>query len=88
MILRVRVQPRAKKNALAGQIEEEWKLLLTAPPIEGRANQACIEFFARGLGIPRSRVRLLSGEKSRHKVLELDGISEEEFLRFASSPPR
>ena len=85
MILRVRVQPRAKKNALAGQIEQEWKLLLTAPPVEGRANQACIEFFARGLRIPQSRVRLLSGEKSRHKVLELDGVSEEEFVRFAAS---
>lgn len=84
MILRVRVQPRAKKNILAGQIEQEWKLLLTAPPIEGRANQACVEFFARGLGIPQSRVRLLSGEKSRHKVLELDGVSEEEFRRFAA----
>ena len=85
MILRVRVQPRAKKNALVGQIEQEWKLLVTAPPIEGRANRACVEFFARGLGIPQSRVRLLSGEKSRHKVLELDGVSEEEFLRFATS---
>jgi len=85
MIVRVRVQPRAKKNALAGQIEQEWKLLLTAPPVEGRANQACIEFFARGLRIPQSRVRLLSGEKSRHKVLELDGVSEEEFVRFAAS---
>ena len=88
MILRVRVQPRAKKNALAGRIEQEWKLLVTAPPIEGRANQACVEFLARGLGIPQSRVRVLSGEKSRHKVLELDGVSEEEFLQFASSPPR
>ena len=85
MIVRVRVQPRAKKNALAGQIEQEWKLLLTAPPVEGRANQACIEFLARGLGIAQSRVRLLSGEKSRHKVLELDGVSEEEFVRFAAS---
>ena len=85
MIVRVRVQPRAKKNALAGQIEQEWKLLLTAPPVEGRANQACIEFFARGLRIPQSRVRLLSGEKSRHKVLDLDGVSEEEFVRFAAS---
>ena len=88
MILRVRVQPRAKKNALAGQIEQEWKLLVTAPPLEGRANQACIEFFARGLQIPQSRVRLVSGEKSRHKVLELDGVSEEEFLRFATSGNR
>ena len=88
MILRVRVQPRAKRNALAGQMEQEWKLLLTAPPVEGRANRACIEFFARGLGIPQSRVRLIAGEKSRHKVLELDGISEDEFLRFAAPPQR
>jgi len=86
MILRVRVQPRAKRNALAGRMEQEWKLFLTAPPLDGRANQACIEFFARGLGIPQSRVRLVAGEKSRHKVLELDGVSEAEFLRFASPP--
>ena len=85
MIVRVKVQPRAKRNDLAGQMEQEWKLLLTAPPVDGRANQACIEFFARGLRIPQSRVRLLSGEKSRHKVLELEGVSEAEFLRFAMS---
>jgi len=84
MIVRVRVQPRAKRNALAGRMEQEWKLSLTAPPIDGRANQACIEFFARGLKIPQSRVRLVAGEKSRHKVLELEGVSEAEFLRFAS----
>ena len=52
--------------------------------MEGKANQACIEFFARGLGIARSRVKLLSGEKSRHKVIALEGVSEEEFLLFAS----
>ncbi|OFW44264.1 MAG: hypothetical protein A3J28_13510 [Acidobacteria bacterium RIFCSPLOWO2_12_FULL_60_22] len=85
MILRVLVQPRAKRNRLAGLLREEWKLQLTAPPIEGRANAACIEFLARGLRIARSRVRLLSGAKSRHKVLELDGVSEEEFSRFAAS---
>ena len=83
MILRVKVQPRAKRNALAGQLEQEWKLQLTAPPVDGRANQACVEFFAKGLGIPQSRVRLVAGEKSRHKVLELEGVSEAEFLRFA-----
>ncbi len=57
---------------------------VTAPALEGKANQACIEFLARGLGIARSRVRLVSGEKSRHKVFDLEGISEAEFLRFAS----
>jgi len=84
MIIRVRVQPRAKRNTLSGPLEDEWKLQLTAPALEGRANKACIEFFARGLGIARSRVKLLSGEKSRHKVLSLDQITEAEFLRFAS----
>jgi len=82
MILQLQVQPRAKRNRLVRQ-QEEWKLQLTAPPIEGKANQACIEFLAQGLGIARSRVRLLAGEKSRHKRIELEGVTEEEFLKFA-----
>ncbi|MBI1956450.1 MAG: DUF167 domain-containing protein [Acidobacteria bacterium] len=82
MILQLHVQPRAKRNRLVRQ-QEEWKLQLTAPPIEGKANQACIEFLAQGLGIARSRVRLLAGEKSRHKRIELEGVTEEEFLKFA-----
>ncbi len=84
MVIRVRVQPRSRRNSLAGRLEDEWKLQLMAPALEGKANQACIEFFARGLGIARSRVKLLSGERSRHKVLALDGVTEAEFLRFAS----
>jgi uncharacterized protein len=85
MLIRVRVQPRARKNGFAGKIGEEWKLQLTAPPVDGKANQACIEFLARGLGIPQSRVRVASGEKSRHKLLELDGVSVAEFLRFTEA---
>ena len=83
MRIRVRVQPRAKKTALAGRIGEEWKLLLAAPPVDGKANEACVKFFARGLRIARSRINLILGEKSRHKVLELEGVSEVEFARFA-----
>ncbi len=84
MTIQIKVQPRAKKNCLAGRLDKEWKLQLTAPALEDKANQACIEFFARGLGIARSRVKLLSGEKSRHKVIALEGVSEAEFLRFAT----
>ncbi len=90
MKIKIRVQPRAKRNRLikmnrqAGQLGDEWKLQLTAPPVDGKANQACIDFFARGLGIPRSRVHLLSGEKSQHKLIALDGVSVAEFLRFAA----
>ena len=72
-----------KMNRQAGQLGDEWKLQLTAQPVDGKANHACIDFFARGLGISRSRVRLLSGEKSQHKLIALEGVSEAEFLRFA-----
>ncbi|MBI4458793.1 MAG: DUF167 domain-containing protein [Acidobacteria bacterium] len=83
MILQIHVQPRAKRNRLVRQ-REEWKLQLTAPPIEGKANQACIEFLAQELGIARSRVRLLAGERSRHKRIELVGVTEEQFRQFAA----
>ena len=82
MTLSVRVQPRAKRNALVPWQSGQWKLFLTAPAVEGRANDACVEFFARGLRIARSRVRLVSGEKSRNKVVELEGVSEEQFRRL------
>ena len=85
MTIRVRVQPRSKNNSLGERIENEWKLHLTAPALEGKANRACIDFLANGLRIAKSRVRLVSGEKSRHKVIALDGIEEAEFLRFASA---
>ena len=84
MILRLKVQPRARRNQLGGKLGAEWKLQLLAPPVEGRANQACIDFLARGLGIARSRVRLLSGQRSPHKVFELEGVAEEDFLKFAA----
>lgn len=84
MILSVRVQPRSRRNGLVRDAQGEWKLQLTAPPVEGKANRACVEFLARALGIAPSRVRLLSGEKSRHKRIELDGVTEEEFLRLAA----
>jgi hypothetical protein len=85
MTIRVRVQPRSKNNSLGERIENEWKLHVMAPALEGKANRACIDFLANGLRIAKSRVRLVSGEKSRHKVIALDGIEEAEFLRFASA---
>jgi len=81
MNLRVRVQPRAKRNALVPWQDGQWKLYVTAPAVEGQANEACVEFLARMLGIPRSRVSIVSGEKSRNKVVSLEGITEEAFAR-------
>ncbi len=70
----VRVQPRASRNAIAGQVGEALKIALTAPPVEGRANEACIEFLANLLKVPRSSVTIASGESSRNKVVRIAGM--------------
>jgi uncharacterized protein (TIGR00251 family) len=69
----VKVQPRAKKNAIVGELGDALKVALTAPPIDGRANQACIEFFADLLNVPRSAVTIVSGQSSRNKVIRVTG---------------
>ena len=73
----VRVQPRARKNAITGQVGDALKLSLTAPPVEGAANEACIEFFSKLLRVPRSAISIVSGETGRNKVLRIDGITAE-----------
>ena len=70
----VRVHPRAKKNAITGELGDALKLSLTTPPIEGRANEACIEFFAKLLKVPQSSVTIASGQTSRNKVIRVGGV--------------
>ena len=73
----VKVHPRAKKNAITGELGDALKLSLTTPPIEGRANKACIDFFAKLLKVPRSSVTIQSGETGRNKVICVGGVSRE-----------
>ena len=77
----VKVHPRAKKNAISGELGDALKLALTAPPLEGRANQACIEFFANLLDVPRSSVTIASGQTSRRKVIRVAGLAAEEIRK-------
>ena len=77
----VKVHPRARQNAINGEIGDALKLSLTAPPIEGRANEACIEFLAKLLKLPRSSVTIASGHSSRRKVIRVVGLSTEEIRR-------
>jgi len=77
----IKVHPRAKKNAITGEIGDALKISLTAPPVEGRANAACIEFFAKLLKVPRSSVTIASGESSRNKVLRVTGLSAGEIRK-------
>jgi uncharacterized protein (TIGR00251 family) len=77
----VKVHPRAKKNAITGELGDVLKVSLTAPPIDGKANQACIEFFAKLLKVPRSSVTITSGQSSHQKVIRVIGLSAEEVRK-------
>jgi len=77
----VKVHPRAKKNAITGTVGDAIKLALTAPPIEGRANEACIEFFAKFLNVPRSSITIAAGQTSRRKVIRVAGLSAQELRK-------
>lgn len=81
MTFAVKVHPRAKKNAITGEVGDALKVSLTSPPADGKANQACIEFFAKLLKQPRSSVTIASGQTSRTKVIRVSGLSAEEVRK-------
>jgi uncharacterized protein (TIGR00251 family) len=71
----IKVHPRAKQDGITGEVGDALKVSLTTPPIEGRANQACIEFFAKLLKVPKSSVTIASGLASRNKVIRIMGVN-------------
>lgn len=71
----IKVHPRAKKNAVTGEIGEALKVALTAPPVEGKANEACVRFVAELLEVPRASVTIAAGESSRQKLIRVAGLS-------------
>src|SRR5437868_6532251 len=77
---KIKVHPRAKKNAITGIVADALKLSVTAPPTDGKANQAVIEFLADFFEIPRSSVTIASGDTGRLKVIRLNGISADQVL--------
>jgi uncharacterized protein len=79
VIFNVRVQPRAGKDEIAGEMAGALKIRLRAPALEGRANEALIEFLADLLKTPKGAVRILSGERSRVKRLEIRGVSKQQI---------
>lgn len=72
----VRVHPRAKRTGIAGRFGEAYKLDLAAPPVDGKANEECVRFFADVAGVPRARVRIVTGQTARMKVVEVEGVAQ------------
>jgi hypothetical protein len=76
----VRVVPRSSCNQIVGVESGALKIKLTAPPVEGAANAALIEFIAEWLGVRRSAVSIVSGDKARNKIVRVSGVTREKVL--------
>jgi uncharacterized protein len=74
----VRVQPRASKSGVAGELGGVLKLKLAAPPVDGEANEELIRLLAKLFDAPRQRIAILSGQTSKNKVVSIGGISIDE----------
>jgi uncharacterized protein len=80
VLLPVAVQPRASRNAVVGIHGHALKLLLTAPPVEGTANAACLHFLADLLGVSRARLSVIKGMKARQKLIRIADMSVDTLL--------
>lgn len=80
--LEVKVTPRAKRNQIVGWHQHSLVLVrVAAPPVEGKANDELVQFLAEKLGVAEERVLIIRGHTSRQKVLEIEGVSNDEILR-------
>jgi uncharacterized protein len=80
--VRIRLQPRARANEIAGERHGAIVVRVTAPPAEGRANEALVRLVAKRLGVARGRVEIVGGQASRDKVIRVDGMSGPEVRRL------
>ena len=81
-VLSVRIQPRASKNEIVMMENGGLKIRLTAPPVDGAANEALVKFLADRLSIAKSRVEIVSGHTGREKIIRITGMSDGEVRRL------
>jgi uncharacterized protein (TIGR00251 family) len=79
--LRLRVSPGARRSEVVGRHGDAWKVRVSAPPEDGRANDAVVELLADRVGLPRRAVTIVSGRSSREKVVHMDGVAQAETER-------
>jgi hypothetical protein len=80
-LLSIRVQPRAKRDEVVGERAGAIVIRLKAPPVDGKANAALIDFIANAANLPRSRVEIVRGATAREKVVRVAGIAEKDLRR-------
>lgn len=84
VLLKLKLVPRASRNEAAGISGDALKIRLQAPPVEGKANKALVEFLCERLACPRSAVSIVGGEKSRHKLIHVAGITADRAATLVS----
>lgn len=81
-VIQVKVVPRSSRNQIVGRENDVFKIKLTAPPVEGKANKALREFLAKRLGLAKGGVEIISGERSRQKLVRIHGRSKADVDRL------
>lgn len=85
--VKIRVHPRASRNQILGYQGDTLRVRVTAPPEEGRANEAVIALLAEALGIAKSRIKIVRGHASREKLVMVESLGQEETQRRLASQP-
>lgn len=75
-VIRVKVVPRSSRSRLVGFEDGAWKLKITSPPVDGEANRGVKAFLAKCLGIAKGRVDIISGDRSKHKSVRIEGLDQ------------
>ena len=80
-MIRVKVLPRSSKTEIAGQADGVYRIKLTAPPVDGKANKALINFLAKKTGLPKRKFQIVSGEHSRNKTIRIHKVTAEDVMK-------
>lgn len=79
VVFNIRVLPRSSRCEIAGIQNDALKLKITAPPVEGKANEECIRFLSDRLGVKRSKISIVAGQKSKNKSIAISGLTRKDI---------
>lgn len=81
-IIDVHVAPRSSRNSIEQQDLNTYKIKLTAPPVEGKANEQLVTILSECLGLPKQQIEIVGGSKSRHKLIKIRGLSDQDVHKL------
>ena len=82
----IKVLPRSSRCEIAGIQEGSLRIKITAPPVEGLANEECVKFLSKKLGIAKSRIKIVAGLQAKNKVLFISGLNRKDLEAFIRGP--